>query len=183
MLLRLAMLLALLLALFAGAHSFGHMTHEEHDEVFDYATATCIGDNVQKMKDDSQGLLNFETCYEAIENGLKTQGIHDACTNPNALPNNGLPAPPSWFQYVCCTTCSLHFYDEEDVAPTCVDSVDDLGNELGFCADWNDGTSYCSADLLNSAGGMEDSTGVYTPEEMNYIREKCPNACQVEGCV
>ena len=106
MLLRLAMLLAL----FAGAHSFGHMTHEEHDEV-------------------------------------------------------------------------------DGVAPTCVDSVDDLGDDLGFCYDWmEDGPSwpfysYCSAHLLNSAGGMEDSSGVYTPEEMNYLREKCPVACQVEGCV
>jgi len=85
-----------------------HGTHEEHDEVgsFDFTTLPCMGDNIQQMKEDSLGLLDFDSCYDAIEYGLKPQGIHHACTNPNALDEGGLPAPPNWFQYVCCATCS-----------------------------------------------------------------------------
>ncbi|GMH67092.1 hypothetical protein TrST_g535 [Triparma strigata] len=69
------------------------------------ATFKCSMDSTDQMEADSEGQLSG-SCDDAAQVML-TWSVTDACTNPNALPDIGSPAPPGWFQFVCCHYCMI----------------------------------------------------------------------------
>mmetsp|Transcript_27062 Transcript_27062/g.51270 ORF Transcript_27062/g.51270 Transcript_27062/m.51270 type:complete len:167 (-) Transcript_27062:153-653(-) len=69
------------------------------------ASFKCSMDSTYQMESDSEGQLSG-SCDDAVQLML-TWGVTDACINPNALPAVNSPAPPGWFQFVCCHYCAI----------------------------------------------------------------------------